>query len=429
MTALSIATIKLSTSDAPVMLPALTGVGSLTVNNLNRLDPSRRAMQCHDDLITTLPSMASSGQSIRSVRSVSSSSRGSSSRSSSGAGSDPSDRVVARAETITLNCANGAISGRWETTRGHLSVATTNFPVTGHYHAEGALRVMTTNDMISGSFVSRSTRLGGGGILIDAQQGRVEGTFESRGPVKVHAINAPITGSFVVGSELAIKTTHFKIDASVEIMPALSASASSGPSGYTGGLNIPGSNGANPDLLSSSGGGASGGRDDLSYTLPPTERRPSIDPPPSLHPGAGTSPTQSVLSFVSSTGTVTQPPTFEQALRNGARPEPRQHGAGPTSLASGSTYLQTPGQAGGVGVSGGTDSTSASLSPGPYGSTVTVSAETNEGQVTLEFANQPRDVTVISSAQSSGGAKVSIRHPSDWTGQFQVSSECRGPSL
>ena len=182
---LSIASLSLTTTDAPISLH-LTQAGEVHIRNQCILDPSKgKSIKTTDDLISGSIS----------------------------------------AERIKLECQHGAISGDYTSTVGPLVVSTTNFPITGSYTAQTTLHLSTTNNSLVGAFVAHAlpSQLATGvpGILIDTAQGRVEGTFFAPAGIKVHTKNAPISGEFTVaggGEGVTLRTSYFKIDAKVTLL-------------------------------------------------------------------------------------------------------------------------------------------------------------------------------------------------------------------
>lgn len=74
----------------------------------------------------------------------------------------------------------------------------------------------TSNDRVEGEFRA----LGEGGISVESQQGKVEGNFFAPKGVRVESRNAPIKAEVEVGkgAEVLLRTTGFKVDASVKIV-------------------------------------------------------------------------------------------------------------------------------------------------------------------------------------------------------------------
>lgn len=180
----SIAELDLSTTDAPIVLH-LSHAGNVRIRNMCVLDPSKgKSIKTTEDLISGSIS----------------------------------------AESISLECQHGAISGEYTTTVGDLSVVTSNFPITGSFTSRTTLHLSTTNNSLSGSFTSHalpSSSSGKPGLTIDTAQGRVEGTFYAPAGVRVQTKNAPISGEFTVaggGEGVVIKTTYFKIDARITLL-------------------------------------------------------------------------------------------------------------------------------------------------------------------------------------------------------------------
>lgn len=61
---------------------------------------------------------------------------------------------------------------------------------------------------------------------------------------------------------------------------------------------------------------------------------------------------------------------------------------------------------------------------------VTVVAETTDAAIDLSYDDDvPRDVTLKSTAKTSGGSKVTVTHPHSWQGSFSVRSPLLSPTL
>ncbi|GEM11790.1 proteophosphoglycan ppg4 [Rhodotorula toruloides] len=178
LASLPLSNLKISTTDAPILLHNLRAE-DIKVRNANLLDPNKRELKNFDDLISG---------------SVASSSR------------------------IQFECENGPISGSFRST-GALIVHTTNFPVKGDFHGS-SLRIATTNSEISGMFDAQRD------IAIQNVHGNVEGKFRAPTGCEIKGQYNAINGSFEVGNELKLITTVFRIDATVRLLPPPSSSLS-----------------------------------------------------------------------------------------------------------------------------------------------------------------------------------------------------------
>ncbi|POY72754.1 hypothetical protein BMF94_4161 [Rhodotorula taiwanensis] len=179
LAAIKFENIDISTTDAAIVFDDLQ-VKSLKLRNQNRLDPNKTSLKNFDDLVT---------------------------------GS------VKQADRIEISCENGPISGSYRSS-GPIIISNTNFPIKGDFIGN-ALRLSTTNAEISGNFEAKRD------IVAQNLHGKITGTFKAPVDCVIKSTYSPIQGTFIIGQDLRLSTTVFRIDAVIRIIPSASTPANS----------------------------------------------------------------------------------------------------------------------------------------------------------------------------------------------------------
>ncbi|BGP43976.1 hypothetical protein JCM10450v2_008193 [Rhodotorula kratochvilovae] len=185
VSALTIGTLSLRTTDAPIVLSS-TQCGSAQLSNQNQLDPNRHALKNFDDLLSG--SLVATGR-------------------------------------IDLACENGPIAGSY-TAGGPLVARTSNFPLRGEFRGS-SVRITNANAEISGTFAASGPR---GDVVVQNVHGKVEGTFVAPGGCEVKGLYVGVKGDFEVGGHLRLLTTVFRIDATIRLLAPSAASVPGGSS-------------------------------------------------------------------------------------------------------------------------------------------------------------------------------------------------------
>ncbi|GAA5823659.1 hypothetical protein JCM3770_003007 [Rhodotorula araucariae] len=180
LSAVSIGTLSLRTTDAPIVLSS-TRCGTAQLANQNQLDPNRHALKNFDDLISG--ALTCTGR-------------------------------------CDVACENGPISGAY-TADGSLTVRTSNFALRGEFRG-ASVRIHNANAEISGTFAASQRT-----VVVSNMHGKVEGAFTAPGGCEVKGQYVAIKGDFEVGEHLRLLTTVFRIDATIRLVAAAPTSSSS----------------------------------------------------------------------------------------------------------------------------------------------------------------------------------------------------------
>ncbi|BGP20790.1 hypothetical protein JCM10213_008927 [Rhodosporidiobolus nylandii] len=166
-----ISSLDLSTTDAPISLGS-TRAQQVKLTNKNWLDSNRVALKNFDDLVS---------------------------------GS------IADAERIEITCADGSVSGSY-TSSGPIIVQTTNAAV--HADLRGSsLRVSTSGGDVTGMYIATKD------VALSTSYAKADVDVEAPLGCQVSGTNVAIDSRFKVGKELRLITSHFRIDASVWLLP------------------------------------------------------------------------------------------------------------------------------------------------------------------------------------------------------------------
>lgn len=165
LSAIDIASLELTTTDAPIVLSS-TRCGSAQLRNQNLLDPNKHALKNFDDLVQG--SLSATGR-------------------------------------IDIQCENGPISGSY-TTPGAIVASTTNFAIKGDFKG-ATLRITNQNAEVSGRFEAKRD------VVVSTQHGKVEGVFKAPSGCEVKGQYVGIKGEFEVGSHLRVRLSHSPSDA------------------------------------------------------------------------------------------------------------------------------------------------------------------------------------------------------------------------
>ncbi|GAA6002165.1 hypothetical protein JCM10207_003105 [Rhodosporidiobolus poonsookiae] len=174
----TISNLQLTTTDAPISLSDISAQ-HVTIKNRNVLDPNKTALKNFEDLV--------SGN-------------------------------IVRAERVEVRCEDGPVSLN-AACSGALILATTNGNIASELSGS-SLRVTTVNGEVVGKFVAKRD------VQITNTYGKIEVEVEAPFGCLIGGSNSSIDGKFLVGKELKLITTHFRIDATVRILaPSSSLSA------------------------------------------------------------------------------------------------------------------------------------------------------------------------------------------------------------